>query len=102
MYFDWINRIGIFYIDYEWAEDIFYKLMSDIPRDAVELYQNGRNSMVIKLKDGSYIKFIPANDNSKGHKLNRIYYQDGVSDDVISKIIRPMWVSQPPIELKFD
>jgi len=91
MNFDHINRIGVFYSTYIWAEDIFYKIWKSIPPDAIQLVRNGRYDMKILLKDGSSITFLPANENIKGRVFDRVYYQDGISDEVVNVKIRPMW-----------
>ena len=102
MNIDWINRIGVFYLDYSWAEDLFYKTWKNIPREAIQLVRNGRSDMSIQLKDGSFIKFVSANSNSCGRVYNKIYYQDGISDEIINVIIRPMLRSPNLIRLEND
>ena len=89
MNIDWINRIGVFYLDYSWAEDLFYKTWKSIPKEAIQLVRNGRNEMSIQLKGGSFIRFFPINSNSRGNVLNKVY-QDGISDEQVHIIIRPM------------
>lgn len=91
MYFDWINRICIFYLEYKWAEDVFRRISDKIPQDAIQLVRKSKYEMKIVLKDGSFITFLPANENIKGRVFDRVYYQDGVSDEVINVKIRPMW-----------
>lgn len=91
MNFDYINRIGIFYSTHTWAEDVFRKICRNIPRDAIQSVRNSRYDMKILLKDGSSITFLPANENIKGRVFDRVYYQDGISDEVVNVKIRPMW-----------
>lgn len=91
MNFDYINRIGIFYSTHMWAEDVFRKICINIPRDAIQSVRNSRYDMKILLKDGSSITFLPANENIKGRVFDRVYYQDGISDEVVNVKIRPMW-----------
>ena len=100
MNFDHINRIGVFYSTYIWAEGIFYKIWKNIPQDAIQLVRNGRYDMKILLKDGSSITFLPASENIKGKVFDRVYYQDGISDEVVNVKIRPMWRPINPTLLK--
>ena len=100
MNFDHINRIGIFYSTHTWAKYVFHKICKNIPGDAIQLVRNSRYNMKILLKDGSSITFLPANENIKGRVFDRVYYQDGISDEVVNVKIRPMWRPINPTLLK--
>lgn len=100
MNFDHINKIGIFYSTRTWAENVFRKICKDIPRDAIQLVRNSGHDIKILLKDGSYITFLPVNENIKGRVFDRVYYQDGISDEVVNVKIRPMWRPINPTLLK--
>lgn len=99
MYFDWINRICVFYLEYKWAEDVFRRISEKIPQDAIQLVRKSKYEMKILLKDGSFITFLPASENIRGRVFNRIYYQDGISNEIINERIRPMWRSDGPTKI---
>lgn len=104
------NTIGIFYLTRQWAENTFRKILEIIPRDSIRYFIDNKYKMSIVLKDGSCIEFfqvnnkIRDNDKIRGKRCNKIYYQDGISHEVIKTEISPLWrpLEQTLLEDYFD
>lgn len=95
------QKIGIFYKDKEWAEDILRKYYDSIPKEIVDKYalNNGRDFII--LKNGTFIQCVPANDSSRGYRWDKVIVQNGISDDICDIIIRPK-VTLPRIFIEDD
>lgn len=81
-------NIGIFYKDRTWKNKIHDLLMtkakdlnclSSATIDKLDLYDHHIR-----------IKFLPTNDNSRGHKFDKVFYQPDISQDIIYALVRPM------------
>lgn len=101
---DFSIRIGIFYKTKEWAdrkcEEIYGELVDYSDSGTCRRYTTNDNNMIIDLGNGSYIKFVPADDRSRGHKFNRIYYQEGVNEEMIYCRIYPALYNPKPESLQ--
>jgi len=100
---DYSIRIGIFYNNKEWAEQKLEEIYKDIANS------NGSGTCrrlrcegigMIDLGNGSYIKFVPADDHSRGHRFNRIYYQEGVDEEFLIHRVYPALLNHSPLSLK--
>lgn len=100
---DYSLRIGIFYRDKRWAEVKFEEIYKDIANN------NGSGTCrrlrcagidMIDLGNGSYIKFVPADDHSRGHRFNRIYYQEGVDEESLIHRVYPALFNPSPLPLE--
>lgn len=56
--------------------------------DIFEL-RRSTNNMEIKFHNGSYIKVIPASDNSRGHRFHLLVPDKDISDEVLNCVLRP-------------
>lgn len=81
------QKIGIFYKDEGWCKTIFEKVYNHYSK--LNLILSYRPQKTISLRDGSSIVFCPTNDNTRGGCYSKIIMQEGISDNIIEKIIRP-------------
>lgn len=93
----WRQRIGIFYLSREWAEQKFDEIINELPQEYICLIRRSKYDMIIKFFDGSYIRFIQANEKSKCQKFDKIFYQSNISDDLVNILIRPLWTPIRPM-----
>ena len=98
--FRYTNNVGIFYSTVQWAEYVFKQILDIIPQDDLRLIKKNKHEMSIILKGGTYITFIFINNNFRGKKFDRIYYQGSISKDIVNLQLRPMWYPQQPMELE--
>lgn len=84
-------KIGVFYKDSLWRDEIFESLI--IALDKNDIVKISKYRLVL-YGGNVIINFIPANDNCRGYKFDRIYYQNGISDDFLDFIIKPQLYSQ--------
>ena len=100
MNIDYGLRIGIFYRDKRWAE----VKLEEICKSIVDNLESGvcrrHHDMRIEIGNGSYIKFVPAYENCCGQKFNRIYYQEGIDEEVLECRVYPTLFNPSPLPLK--
>lgn len=103
MIIDYSIRIGIFYNSKEWAEQKLKEIYKDISNS------NGSGACrrlrcagieMIDLGNGSYIKFVPAYENCCGQRFNRIYYQEGIDEEVLKCRVYPTLFNPRPLPLE--
>ncbi len=90
-------KIGIFYKDIEWKKNIYAKLKKQA-MDCLSLYSLGEN--MICYRDHYLtieIHFVYANESNRGHRFDKVYYQEGISDDIKAQVIFPAYMSRPHI-----
>lgn len=81
--------IGIFYKDLSWAKSI-YKILYRKLNASIYTSRNNMRDMDIVLYGGIRYKFVNATaDDALGYRFNRVYIQDGISQDIIDNIIMP-------------
>jgi hypothetical protein len=85
------RKIGFFYKDEEWAEKKFIELRNQYHSD-LERVIHSRSERRLVFHNGSTILFAPANDSCRGCKFDEIYYQKGISEDILNVIVRPCLV----------
>lgn len=84
-------RIGIVCIDEEWGRKTMEDFCTLIPDDWVQCRRKDR----IDFKDGSSIKILRMSENViRGNKFDKIFVQQGISDDIIDKCVRPCLVNK--------
>ena len=87
-----LTNIGIFYKDKKWKDDLFEELVREA-HECKTLYNVTENK--IQFCD-SYINiniiFVEANEHSRGHRFDRIYYQNDIDDNTFSMMIRPLFI----------
>ena len=88
------TKIGIFYKDIKWKDDFFKKLINEA-NDCKTLCNITENTIFFC---DSYINikiiFLPANESFCGFRLDKIYYQEDIDQDILSMRIRPMLISK--------
>lgn len=52
-------------------------------------FHRGTNNIEIKFHNGSYIKVIPASNNSCGHRSHLLLLDEGIGDEVLNCVLRP-------------
>lgn len=82
------RRVGIWYIDREWANKIFNEILAMFPCDVISKVINGSHDMCIYFKDGSFIRMISATDNSRGACYTDSYIQKGISEKLYRELIQ--------------
>ena len=83
------QRIGIWYKDSDWRDEMFSLIVSVIPEEAIARVHNSKYEKYINLKDGSFIKFVSANDCSRGNAFSKSFMQDGIPFEMYQTIIEP-------------
>ena len=77
-------KIGIFYKDPEWLESKHEEIIKSISAIMIHHYTKTK----IFLQDGTSIEFVPAVSRC-GNAFDRVFYQEGIDDDVIHQMITP-------------
>ena len=87
--------VGVWFKDRDWCEKWFADFLSKINYDAVDrVIRSKIQPPRIIMKNGSYIKGIPATDNSRGHKMHVAYLEPGIRDsDIFDYVIQPTVVT---------
>jgi len=87
-----ITNIGIFYKDQKWKDDLFEELVREahecktlcnVTKNKIQFLDSHININII---------FVNANEHSRGHRFDRIYYQNDIDQDTFSMIIRPLFI----------
>ena len=79
------QRIGIFYKDNKWAEEMFNKIYdyySSLDMIDRVFY------LAIRLKDNSEIIFVRAAENARGYCFSKVILQPGIDKELINCVIR--------------
>lgn len=87
-----ITNIGIFYKDKKWKDDLFEELIREA-HECKTLYSVTKNE--IRFRDSHIninIIFVKANEHSRGHRFDRIYYQNDIDQNTFSVMIRPLFI----------
>ena len=85
------QSIGIYYKDFDWASRLFNRIIEYYPKEyLVERgIKKNKNNLRIEFKDGSVIKFVYANESSRGYSFSKIIMQPGIDEEIIRDIICP-------------
>lgn len=88
--------VGVWFKNRQWCEKWFADFLSKINYDAVyKVIRSKVQPPRIMMKNGNYIKGIPATDNSRGYKMHVAYLQSGIRDsDIFNYVIQPTVVTQ--------
>ena len=88
------TNIGIFYKDQKWKDDLFEELLREA-HECKTLYSYSVTENRIRFCD-TYINiniiFVGANEHSRGHRFDRIYYQNDIDQNTFSMVIRPLFM----------
>ena len=79
--------IGIWYYSREWAENLFKEVCENIPGKA--FFKMNKNHMEFMLIDGTRVRFLRNNNNSRAAALTDSYIQEGMDYDSFRTIISP-------------
>ena len=90
-------KIGIFCKHKKWRDTVFENICHSIPAELIKYSMKSANNIQIILKDGTVIKFLRC-DMRCGEVFDRIYYQEGINQDIIDKIIYPQWRPIRPVK----
>ena len=82
-------NVGIFYKDIEWARNIFDILYKKLEAAILNARKSRTGIMDIVLYGGIRYQFVYAGDNARGHKFNKVFIQEGISQDIIDSVIEP-------------
>lgn len=83
------QSIGIYYKNCKWKDDMFYKIKDHYTMDFIEYLSNSKYEAKILLKDGTTIRFVNANTNSRGYCFSKIILEPEIDDEVIRARILP-------------
>lgn len=83
------QSIGVYYKNRKWKDDMFYKIKDYYPVDFIEYFMNSQYETKILLKDGTTIRFVDANTNSRGSCFSKIILEPEIDDEVIRVRILP-------------
>ena len=85
-------KVGVVYID-KWWVDNWFKEFDMKHRNEVSKYLVGSSQLAVVMKDGTTIRAIKAGENACGTRLDKVFVQYGVPEEVINTYIRPMLMS---------
>ena len=86
------TNIGIFYKDQEWKDNLFEELVREahecrtlysVTKNKIQFYDSHININII---------FVEANERPRGHRFDRIYYQNDIDQNTFSMVIRPLFI----------
>lgn len=87
-----ITNIGIFYKDKKWRDDLFEELVREA-HECKTVYSVTKNKICFRDSHINInITFVGANERSRGHRFDRIYYQNGIDQNTFSMMIRPLFI----------
>lgn len=78
-----------------------------VKRNIVGLMRCSSNSILVRFKNGSYIKVIPATENARGHRANNVVIDADVKNQeiihyIISPMIRGLFIERPKLMAKLS
>lgn len=82
------RNIGIWYYGREWAEKLFKEICENVPGKA--FFKMNKNHMEFMLIDGTNVRFLRTNNNSRGVALTDSYIQKGIDYTSFHTIISPV------------
>lgn len=85
------RKIGVFYLEKNWGEEIVNEIRAAIPPEAMEFIRKPRTQCLceIGLKDGSTIMVTSAYANLRGRVLSEVYIQKGADAETVCVNILP-------------
>ena len=84
-------NIGIFCIDEEWGRKTMEDFCFLIPDECIQCRMKDR----VYFRDGSSIRVLRMNENVlRGRRFDKVFIQQGISDDIIDKCVRPCLVNR--------
>nr|DAN52283.1 MAG TPA: large terminase [Caudoviricetes sp.] len=87
------------------TEKIKNELMNQSPnlRREIESIKDNQNDTVVKFRNGSTIKVVPANDNARGNRSTCIIYEEFrmINKFIIDSVLSPFQIIRPVPYIKF-
>lgn len=85
-----VQRIGMWYTEWSHAERVFdYMYQWYINDDNISRIVKNNREMFITFRDGSWIRFFPANEFIRGLRCSDSYLIDNITPDFVKKVIVP-------------
>lgn len=91
------QRILIVYSDIEWRDEMFSKILEIYPHDMINKMIKSRCGCWIELVDGTMVRFVYANDSSRGIKANKLIIQPSISKTFSDTVLKPLLMSNSEI-----
>ncbi len=88
--------VGVWFKNKQWCEKWFGDFLSKINYDAVDrVIRSKVQPPMIIMKNGNFIKGVPATENSRGHKMDVAYLEPGIRESkIFDYVIQPTVVTQ--------
>lgn len=96
-------NIGIFYKDLQWRDYIFERIKNEaLECETLKYY--GKNKICFSDHYiNIYIHFCTTDERARGRRFDRIYYQEGIDEDIVLRVIRPLLISKTfPLDVYDD
>ncbi len=77
------TKIGIFYLDKGWKDDVYEKIRADALKCETLKYFNKNEICFADKHIKICIYFYPVDNNVRGCRFDRVYYQQGIDRDVL-------------------
>lgn len=91
--------IGIYYKNRKWAENLFKKIIDDLPKEVIKINIMSKCDLYIELKDGTHIRFVSVDSNARGYRFTKMFLEPGIDKEYYDYIIRPYLRPNYPIIL---
>lgn len=96
------QRILIVYSDIEWRDEMFSKVLDIYPHDMINKMIKSRCGCWIELVDGTMVRFVYANDSTRGIKANKLIIQPGISKTFSDTVLKHLLIRIPEIYVATD
>ena len=85
---DWALHytVGFYYKTPQWKEKVFNYIINQLSDEEIVYARNNTYVSHIQIKNGPYIRFLPANKSSRGFRFNQIVYEQGIDDETYCMI----------------
>lgn len=83
------QSIGVFYIDRQWALNLFDKIIKLYPKEFIKRIRKSDVTLGIILMDGTTINFVRACEASRGLCFSKVIMQNGINQEMIKSVILP-------------
>lgn len=87
------RKIGFFYKNREWAEEIFHKIIDMTDTKYLSGIRHARGEMQIIYADGTIVKFVEALEKARCHRFHMIYLEPTISYEFYNNVAMPYLMS---------
>lgn len=91
--------IGIYYKNRKWAENLFKKIIDDLPKEIIKIDITSKYNLYIELKDETHIRFVSVDNSARGYRFTKMFLEPGINKEYYDCIIRPYLRPNYPIIL---